>query len=169
MERVNNNNRGSSNNNGGSNRSSKVSEKLLKNFNPLSSCLPPTRALCPPFAAVAVSFGFLLNAFIAALLQRPFFCICFLCFGAFFLHSFSPVVVAGCHCEKLVHFSFSCCLRHFNFIVVVIIVCCVCVWPTVLPAWQCLRKGERGERDMAKVKWLSRLFDLIYWLSAIVA
>jgi len=23
--------------------------------------------------------------------------------------------------------------------------------------------------DMAKVKWLSRLFDLIYWLSAIVA
>lgn len=41
MERVNNNNnRGSSNNNGGSNRSSKVSEKLLKNFNPLSSCLP---------------------------------------------------------------------------------------------------------------------------------
>lgn len=72
MERVNNNNnnnRGSSNNNGGSNRSSKVSEKLLKNFNPLSSCLPPlTRALCPPFAGVAVSFGFLLNAFIAALL-----------------------------------------------------------------------------------------------------
>lgn len=143
MERVNNNNnnnRGISNNNGGSNRSSKVSEKLLKNFNPLSSCLPPTRALCPPFAGVAVSFGFLLNAFIAALLQRPFFCICFLCFGAFFLHSFSPVVVAGCHCEKLVHFSFSCCLRHFNFIVVVIIVCCVCVANSVA----CVAVPERG-------------------------
>lgn len=49
MVRVNNNN--SSNNNIGSNnsnRSSKVSEKLLKNFNPLSCCLP-----CPfSFAAL---------------------------------------------------------------------------------------------------------------------
>lgn len=146
MEQVNNNNnnnRGSSNNNGGSNRSSKVSEKLLKNFNPLSSCLPPPVPFLPRSAAVAVSFGFLLNAFIAALLQRPFFAFVFCVLARFFYIlsrrlSLRAAIVKS-SCISVFHAVYA-----ILTLLLLLLLFAVCVWPTVLPAWQCLGRGERG-------------------------
>lgn len=127
----------------------------------------------PRSAAVAVSFGFLLNAFIAALLQCPFFAFVFCVLARFFYIlsrrlSLRATIVKS-SCISVFHAVYA-----ILTLLLLLLLFDVCVWPTVLPAWQCQREGESGregggERDMAKVKWLSRLFDLIYWLSAIVA
>lgn len=96
MERVNNNNnnnRGSSNNNGGSNRSSKVSEKLLKNFNPLSSCLP-LPCPSPSLRCCCCLFWIFIKCIYSCSSLASFFLHLFFVFW----RVFSTFFLAGCRC-----------------------------------------------------------------------